>query len=673
MAQSSGGYAVTFSIVDQATPQLTKIQREMRQLREPLDRMRRDTQQFIDPTGLRKVSDGMADIGRQASTLFSSMSRLVPVMAGLTGAASLGGVAALGRQWSRFATQLSRDAENIRGTTPQALQTLQRAMTLAGGSAEQTTEALKALTNTAGQALLGDAKAATWFREAGISLQGFNGQLRPTTELLPEVLNYISSLKDPTDRLTAANGFGSAALRDMVQNLERARKPGENLRQTYDRLNAEAAKFPPLTDAQIAAMQRHEAALASLGVSFDSLGQRIGVYMASAFTPFVEAMDTFAKDPETIRAVDALGEAFSALGEAMNWDAILGFLRDTVKEITTLINLVRDAVKWVQSFKEGWSKAWQGEQEGIKAANEGEARFTDKLWNWGKGAVSSTVSAFTGANAAVSESRAAREAAIDAAAATRGAAAPFAGNDNLPPPRSTSGGSREHARHAVDYFQSRGWTHEQSVGIAANLAHESSWVHNVPGDSGQAYGLAQWHPDRQANFRKTMGKDIRQSSHEEQLAFVDWELKNTEKRAGDRLRQATNAQQAGQIVSRYYERPGRSDYEESVRGQSAAQLHSELARAAPAPRPDVASLGMAAPSSLAQRAGALGPLAMAPPASLAQGAPVEVTGGAPVSGSVDVTITHKNPPPGATVTAAGMGDVNVGAPRTEQQSLGNVA
>ena len=41
----------------------------------------------------------------------------------------------------------------------------------------------------------------------------------------------------------------------------------------------------------------------------------------------------------------------------------------------------------------------------------------------------------------------------------------------------------------------------------------------------------------------------------EQLAFVNWELNNTEKAAGDRLRRATTARESAGVVSRYYERP----------------------------------------------------------------------------------------------------------------------
>jgi hypothetical protein len=74
------------------------------------------------------------------------------------------------------------------------------------------------------------------------------------------------------------------------------------------------------------------------------------------------------------------------------------------------------------------------------------------------------------------------------------------------------------------------------------------------GDGGQARGIAQWHPDRQADFAKMFGHDIKQSTLEEQLKFIDYELKNTEKNAGDKLRQAKSAAQAAQLVDKLYER-----------------------------------------------------------------------------------------------------------------------
>ena len=45
-----------------------------------------------------------------------------------------------------------------------------------------------------------------------------------------------------------------------------------------------------------------------------------------------------------------------------------------------------------------------------------------------------------------------------------------------------------------------------------------------------------------------------------------------ERRAGQLLRAAQNAEQAGGIVSRYYERPAAGDFEASRRGAAAVQI-----------------------------------------------------------------------------------------------------
>jgi hypothetical protein len=126
---------------------------------------------------------------------------------------------------------------------------------------------------------------------------------------------------------------------------------------------------------------------------------------------------------------------------------------------------------------------------------------------------------------------------------------------------------------AMKYFMSQGWTHEQAAGIAANLKQESNFNPSAVGDGGKAYGVAQWHPDRQANFKKAFGKDIRGSTLEEQYAFIQWELNNTEKAAGNRLRGATSASHAGGIFSRYYERPANIAGEAARRGDMAASMY----------------------------------------------------------------------------------------------------
>ena len=111
---------------------------------------------------------------------------------------------------------------------------------------------------------------------------------------------------------------------------------------------------------------------------------------------------------------------------------------------------------------------------------------------------------------------------------------------------------------AQAFFESKGWTKEQAAGIVGNLAVESGFKTDAVGDNGNAYGIAQWNkkgsPERIANFEKVMGKSLYGSNFQEQLEFVNWELNNSEKAAGNRLRQATTTDEAAAIVDKYYER-----------------------------------------------------------------------------------------------------------------------
>ncbi|WP_227063425.1 phage tail tip lysozyme [Acinetobacter pittii] len=136
---------------------------------------------------------------------------------------------------------------------------------------------------------------------------------------------------------------------------------------------------------------------------------------------------------------------------------------------------------------------------------------------------------------------------------------------------------------ALKFFTSKdggNWSPEQAAGIVANLEAESGFKHKAIGDSGKAFGIGQWHPDRQAKFKQKFGKDIRHSSYQEQLAFVNWELYNNESYAGKKLRQTTTANQAGAIVSRYYERPAAVEAEARKRSSIAQNIHVDASKRA---------------------------------------------------------------------------------------------
>jgi hypothetical protein len=134
-------------------------------------------------------------------------------------------------------------------------------------------------------------------------------------------------------------------------------------------------------------------------------------------------------------------------------------------------------------------------------------------------------------------------------------------NDSTPVGNPT--GNAAKTREAMRYFQSQGWTEAQAAGIVANLQAESNLNPHIVGDGGAAYGLGQWHSDRQANFERFTGHSIRNSTFAEQLKFVQWELTHTESGAGRALKGADSAAEAAATFCRLYERPA------DIPGQSA--------------------------------------------------------------------------------------------------------
>ncbi len=145
---------------------------------------------------------------------------------------------------------------------------------------------------------------------------------------------------------------------------------------------------------------------------------------------------------------------------------------------------------------------------------------------------------------------------------------------------------------AMAFFMGQGWTRAQAAGIVGNLWAESRVKHDqAQHGGGPGYGLAQWEGPRQASFAQWAGHDIHNSTMQEQLEFIQWELTHTESAAGNALRGASTADEAARIVMTRYERPadqsegaqrGRANYAEAIFANSSG---SPAPGPAPAPGP----------------------------------------------------------------------------------------
>lgn len=113
------------------------------------------------------------------------------------------------------------------------------------------------------------------------------------------------------------------------------------------------------------------------------------------------------------------------------------------------------------------------------------------------------------------------------------------------------------------------------AGFLGNIEHESRFRTSGPsGDGGTAHGLVQWRDERAVNFRRIIGKDVKQASVAEQVRFIKWEMDNP-RAAGmtvsqrDAILNARTPQEAAGLIDKHYER---SD------GRSRAEREASAAR-----------------------------------------------------------------------------------------------
>lgn len=209
------------------------------------------------------------------------------------------------------------------------------------------------------------------------------------------------------------------------------------------------------------------------------------------------------------------------------------------------------------------------------------------------------------------------------------------------------------AKQAYDYFIKQGYTPAAAAGIIASIRQESGFDPHKPGDGGAAFGLAQWHRDRQEDIASAFGKPLQQMSFEEQLAAIDWEMRKGHdpqaREAFKKLQGIQDPNAAGQIVSRLYERPGQTDAirtQEAIhRGANAAAMFADLQKTDKGADTPGDSSGGTAVAGASTSTGTPGGGSSSP----VQTASAAASGGAP--GSV------VQPPSGGTVASTSDGSV----------------
>lgn len=486
--------------------------------------------------GTKKVDKGLGDITKSATKFL----------------AVIGGSYAMKRfieQQVESSAALDRLSRNLNENVS-TLSAWSNAAEGAGGSASGLQGTLDMLSRAQTDLqLTGQSGLIPYFSALGLSIADVQGRAKPATQLLVDLADRFSQM----DRTTANNMGRSMGIDQGTMNLLlKGRAEVELLVKRQREQNA-------VTKLQAEQASRLQAAIIGSRQSFEAFGREL----LSKATPALEKVFAILSDlGDWARENKEFVEAMLTI-IAVGLGAIGAALIPINLTVVALLGLAAAlALVWqdYKTFERGGDALgpWAKWLPGIKATIEGIKTISRTLMDAGFRMASFLIMTYEFYSGNKKAARRAADAMLRGMPAGEAAAAAPGGGGAMTPQK---------------FFESKGWSAAQAAGIVANLQAESNLNPGATGDNGKAYGIAQWHPDRQAAFAKWAGKDIKGSTLDEQLAFVHYEMtEGGEKRAGSALRGALTAQRAGEIVSRNYERPGDADGEALRRGQRARAL-----------------------------------------------------------------------------------------------------
>jgi hypothetical protein len=601
--------------------------------------------------GKRKVDKGLKDTGNEADKTGAKFKK-----SGKDGADGFGNVAASAAKFlaliggtmavKRFIEQtvessaaLDRLSKNLQEGVS-TVSAWSNSAELAGGSAEGLQGTLDMLSKSQTELqLTGQSQLIPYFSALGVSIADASGKARSGNDVLLDLADRFSKM----DRTTANNMGRMMGIDQGTMNLLlKGRKEVELM-------VARQKEYGAVTKQQAEESSRLKLAMTESKQSFEAFGREL----LSAAMPALEGLFSLMKDfGAWMRENKEFVNAFLTI-IAVGLGAIAAAtipINLTVVAVLALAAAIAALWQDYQTWKRGgdsfidWSKwepgftaagkaiKWLKDLLGdmvyraIAAADVLSAVF-ERDWKRAKFAAGEFMSG-TGKKYGEEEPKPAPAAPAAKPGATAPNAAPGTVNSKA------KAGGVEQERQAMEFFQRQGWTKEQAAGLAANIKRESSFDPNAVGDNGKAYGIAQWHPDRQAEFKKRFGKDIQGSTLDEQMAFMHYELtEGKESKAGAKLRQTKSAEEAAAAVSTHYERPADKEGEAAKRGQLAAAMLKTAPAAAP-----VAVAANEPPKTYAERREAAGvptppPAPAAAPKSgklySAQPGPLATLGGVP--------------------------------------------
>jgi hypothetical protein len=604
-------FNIVITAADKASATARKVENALSRVTRPFDEVGKSFKSLGREIGFDKIGKNLSTIRSSAISTARGLGSIVAPLSAITGVASVGGVVALADGWAKVGRSVTYAAQSIGGGT-RGLQEIEGAAQLVGVASGEATQGLQSLGDTMQDALYGrNQQALMLFNRLGVGIKRTGDGAVDAEGQFKALAGAISRLKNPQQQNLVAGQFGLTALLPLLRQGPAA----------MDKLIAKAHEMGlVMSGSALSSATDFANNLEQVEAAGRGLRNELGNALIPAIKPLVIQLSTWiSKNRELIASnVGKWAREFGTWVNGIDWRAV-------GKGITDFAKGVKDLVDWMG----GWKNAAISVAAVMNAqlifsvlsltgtlvkAGVGILAYIGQL-----GAMEAAAGAAAAANGAVGASAlgALGRAGLYGAAAGGGIflgskisdamdgttfgdkfshyntkalgsllsavglkdnrfaqAAKFDGFDQkYGGAGSAAGVDAGLQARVVRFFEQQGWSRAQAAGIAANLSTESALNPQAVGDNGKAYGVAQWHPDRQKAFSDWSGKGIQGSSLEDQLKFVQYELtKGNERAAGDMLRRATDPQTAGAIVSSQYERPKDTQGEAYRRGGLAARL-----------------------------------------------------------------------------------------------------
>ena len=537
---ASNGFTVRIVAIDNATKAIDAVNKRMQALLAPAKAMQASLGRFANASGITKIGKGLESVARGAFSAFQSLARVVTPLSAITGAASIAGMGRLVSNWAAFGQQLGFSSQRI-GVSADQLQTFQGAARLAGSSAGAMTSGLTTLKDAMTDAVGGrNPQALQYFRLLGINIRNANGSMKTATQVLPQIATAISRIRDPALQSRVALGLLGGAGDDLLPVL----RGGAGALANYA---AMAQRYGVMNQAGVDGARRLSMAQTQVELAVEGLTNSVAQQLAPVLSPLLTQLaDWIAKNRALVasKVAEYVGVLATWL-KGIDWTAIgkgIGSFATHAKNVADslggwktigeglllfiggrfLTGMLGPIAAIGAAIKLAFSPLGLAAAGVGFAASRGAGKLPGSIWD--------TLAAANGLNTL-------DQGIIENVKRHQG-----------PLRLDQYAGA---ARGDIGFFQKRGWSRAQANIIEGNLAQESGLNPYSVNSASGAFGLAQWLGPRVAQFKKVEKTPLLYSTRQQQLDFIDWELRNSESGSGNLLRGLTNEGDAGRFGSAY--------------------------------------------------------------------------------------------------------------------------